>query len=267
MKISIFSLGCLLCYLHLSCNSSQNKEKEIETLFKEKKYIDVIEQCDEVLSKINSKEALYYRAKSNYNLDRYEVAYKDYRTLYEMGDTSYKITEGLAYSSLNIQKYDYSMKLFEKMIKMDSTKDLNYFYMALLLKNDNKIDSAIIYIDLALKIRPYSKRYLNNKGSLLRQKGRYREAIICYNRILKNGYNVDTFYFNRAVNYLELKEYDSAIYDLSKAISIKEQAIYYHERAYAFMCKKDKNRACSDIDKTKFLGFLGINQKILDYCR
>ena len=252
----------------ISCINNDNKEYNIEKLFNNKDYKRVIEYCDEILLKIKSTEVLHYRAKSYLLLKKYDKSLEDYITIANMGDTSIRTLEGLAYSSGFSNEYQYSCTAFKKLILKDSSNSENFFYLAIVCAQLEKFDEALNYIDMALQISPYNSKYLNNKGLLLSNRSKNNEAILCYSKIIKQGINNDTFYYNRGISYGHIQEYDSALLDLDKAISINQtRGLYYYNRAFIYMYMTNKEKSCADLKKAKSLELIEIDKVIESYCK
>jgi len=268
MKNKSKILFLLFYILFINCNQSNTDSQKIEVLFNNAEYDEVIKNCNEILAKIKSKEALTYRGKSNHKLGRYKEAFNDFYYLYnDIGDTSIETFEGLGLSSLNLDQFDYAYHIFEKLTQKDKSNSKNYFYLAIICIKTKKPSEAIQFIDDALVIEPNNTKYLNNKGLLLEETGRYREAVTCFSKIIENGNPQDTFYFNRAVNYSHLKMFDSSIIDLSKAIFMNSQnGFFYYNRAIVYMYNNEKQKACLDLRDAKSLGHLVIDEEIANYC-
>ena len=133
--------------------------------------------------------------------------------------------------------------------------------------SSNELDNALKFINKALLLKPFSAIYLNKKGIIYSQKGNYPESIKCYSKIINSGRTNDSVYFNRGICFAKIGLYDSSIADLDKAIAIsKPNKLYYYNRAFVYMFKKDRENACKDLNTSKNIGLLEIDNELEDYC-
>ena len=84
--------------------------------------------------------------------------------------------------------------------------------------NNNKKNSRIkkIYI----KNMSTAKEWKDKGNSLVKEK-KYKEALDCYTKAIKIDPNDPILYSNRSAMHLNLSEFDEAINDAEKAISLK----------------------------------------------
>ena len=61
------------------------------------------------------------------------------------------------------------------------------------------------------------------KGNALVKEKKYKEALDCYSKAIELDPNNPILYSNRSAMYLNLTEYDQAIADADKAISLKPE--------------------------------------------
>ncbi|WP_094228917.1 tetratricopeptide repeat protein [Methanolobus psychrotolerans] len=76
------------------------------------------------------------------------------------------------------------------------------------------------YFDLALQLNPNNPGALNNKGMLLHRKGKFHEAIECYDKIL-NQYNMSgsvPALYNKSLALKELGRNEAALNFMNKAL-------------------------------------------------
>ena len=136
---------------------------------------------------------------------------------------------------------------FEKNPKLELLKGFQAIAMADEIirpkRDDETCASALQYIEEALKKYQTPQLY-SKRGSYHRCLSEYEEAIADYSRAISlASYDAD-YYIKRARNYLSLKNYDKAIEDLHVAISydtLNPRALKYLGRAY--YRKKDYEKA------------------------
>ncbi|WP_032121541.1 tetratricopeptide repeat protein [Clostridium amazonitimonense] len=71
----------------------------------------------------------------------------------------------------------------------------------------------------------------------------YKQAISLYKKAIENKENEACSYYNSAVCFIKLKEYEKAINHLRSAIILKEDSKYYFNLAYCYAMSGDNNKA------------------------
>jgi STIP1 family protein 1 len=69
---------------------------------------------------------------------------------------------------------------------------------------------------------------LKNEGNALFSARKYRDAIVCYSKAIVRDPSVSTFYTNRALCYLKLRQWDIACQDCHRAIDNDPHSIKAH---------------------------------------
>ena len=109
-----------------------------------------------------------------------------------------------------------------------------YFFLVQLLAEKEEYNEAEKYLSLAIKKFPKSEYYFSQRGTIL----------------------------------ILLERYDEAITDLSKAIEFNSNnGENYFFRAFAYLSKKQINKACTDFQKAKSLNFEPANLYIEKNCK
>lgn len=71
----------------------------------------------------------------------------------------------------------------------------------------------------------------------------FKRAIELYNASIKNNQNLTCSYYNAGVCYIKLKDFDSAISMIEKAISIQKESKYFFNLAYCHAMKEEVKKA------------------------
>lgn len=66
-----------------------------------------------------------------------------------------------------------------------------------------------------------SNEQLINRGNILAEKGKHKEAIETYNEVLQTNEKIQLAYYHRGLSYLEIKEYKKAFADFDKVLNLK----------------------------------------------
>ena len=139
----------------------------------------------------------------------------------------------------------------------NTSKNVNWGNKALALwKNDRftKPKQAKNYLDKAIAKSPSAEGY-NNRGNAFRNLQNYQMAMQDYNKAISIKPDFYMAYNNRGNLYFDQKNYQLAIKDYNKAISLNSRYRYaYLNRGLAYYEMKQNNLACGDLTKACQLG-------------
>lgn len=71
----------------------------------------------------------------------------------------------------------------------------------------------------------------------------YEKAIDLYNKSIGTGENEACAYYNAGVCFIKLKDFNSAIKMIKKALSIQKESKYYFNLAYCYAMQEESNKA------------------------
>ena len=101
-----------------------------------------------------------------------------------------------------------------------------------------------------LRANPQDLQALKQRALAWIQLKEYRHAISDFNRAVKLKRRDAKVYYHRGLAYVGLKEYEQAIYDWSEAIRINPQyASAYHNRGQAYAILQEYDRAIADFNQ------------------
>jgi tetratricopeptide (TPR) repeat protein len=107
-----------------------------------------------------------------------------------------------------------------------------------------QMDRAIVELERAYRLNPWSFQVLNNYGATFAQAGRYRECVPIFEEALRINPRFDECKFNVAHAYYELGEYPKALEWLNRVDTIETPAIFGDKGKNKFvMQKRDEYRA------------------------
>ena len=183
------------------------------------------------------------------------------------------------------QKGDYSaaIRQFTEALKLDPENYAFNLGMGISLRETDHSDSAILYLDHAIKIQPTAEAYLNRaalfytlkenakgekdeqmamhmqpssagmyelRGFCLLQKKDYVKAIMVFDSAIAKDKNTYKTYVNKAAALTNLKRYEAAIAVLDQVIALKPDYFNaYYDRAYTYMLSGDMDQALTDCNK------------------
>ena len=113
----------------------------------------------------------------------------------------------------------------------------------------NRSEEALVAIDSAITLQPYSANLYNQKGMILFDLKRYREALADYNRAI--AINPNSAYYNyRSLVYADQGKLDLALADHNKAIAINPNfASAYNNRGNLYSDQEKLDLALADYNK------------------
>ncbi len=157
--------------------STQDESVKAAIAFLFNQFDESVVLCDKILTKNQEPKILALKAKSLYELGRYDKA--------------------LVYLKKSINSGLKNMTLF--------------FEAANCLVELNRKDEAIKLFDKALEIEPKNVAILTNKGGALSELGFYNEAIKCFDKALKVDPSDSFLLQNKGIALKNLNRYDEAI--------------------------------------------------------
>jgi len=156
--------------------------------------------------------------------------------------------------------YDQAVANYSEALAKDkNTPDAVYIHqrgLAFLLRGD--LELALADFNKALELRPTESEFYNSRGQYYAAKKEYTKAVGDYTSAIKwrwgvkgvpGTYNLQphNYLANRGMAYFGLGNYDAALDDLNRAISLVPQiAPTYHKRAAVYEAKGDAKRALQD---------------------
>lgn len=81
------------------------------------------------------------------------------------------------------------------------------------------------------------------EGNICYNSKNYKKAIDLYNLAIKNKDNEASSFYNSAVCHIKLKDFNTAMTMLKKAIMIRQESKYFFNLAYCHTMKKNYDKA------------------------
>ncbi|AEF96068.1 tetratricopeptide repeat protein [Methanotorris igneus] len=184
--------------------SSKNSKNEISpnvatafNMYKEGRYQTALIYCDKAIKENpNDKWAWYLKGKIYYQLNesakavecfnksiRIDPNFADAYFWMGLTYTSYYITNEPSHYAVTCD-YKTARKYIGKAIELNPNKDIYYSYMAQCYILDD-LDKSIEYINKAIELNPDNAYYWVQKADYLELKGKYKDALLCYDEALK----------------------------------------------------------------------------------
>ena len=127
--------------------------------------------------------------------------------------------------------YQYSLDLIDEVIKLTPENGIAHSNRGNILKELGRFDDALISLDKAIKLQPNYAEAYSNKGNVLQELHHYEDALSWYDKAISLQPNYAEAYSNKG-NALELLHYhDEAMqnFDLATAINPQYMDAYWHK--------------------------------------
>lgn len=167
--------------------------------------------------------SLFYfpRAEAYTSLHKYDLAIRDYSKMLELDPDGIYIYNIRASLYAEIGRHDLALKDYSKTIEL-KPQQRAYMDRARYFAKYGKHDFAIKDFNRAIQLKPEFESYVERGFSYFKL-GRNNLALKDYNKAIVLNYKYPAkVYYNRAMLYVQEKNYTKAIQDLTKAIQIDQ---------------------------------------------
>jgi tetratricopeptide (TPR) repeat protein len=204
-------------------------------------------------SKAYSNRANIYRLQKKYNL-----AIIDFSKSIELAPDNLDIIYSRANTYLDSKDFQNAIKDYSTIIsKMPSFENIYFDRAYAFIRIENYIE-AKNDLESQLKLNPNDFKSLANLINLKKKLKLYDEALLDYDKILKqfpNQPDLHIVYNNRSTLYQDLNQNEKALVDANMAIEIKaDYDLGLFNRAGIYLKLGDEKNACFDFSKAKKLG-------------
>ena len=185
-------------------------------------------------------------------VDNYEEEYKKLKVeLEDVAETEIPLNESEEELKENIEKLDERTKRSEsERQKLEQMTAWDYYRQGNRNYFSGEYENAILSYEKAIKQKPdYAEAY-NNRGVAYDDLGESEKAIADYSKAIELKPDNAEAYYNRGCTYDDLGESEKAIADYSKAIELKPgYADAYNNRGNAYNCIGESEKAIADYSK------------------
>ncbi|XP_053430662.1 mitochondrial import receptor subunit TOM34 [Nycticebus coucang] len=216
---------------------------------------DCIKDCTSALALVPfGMKPLLRRASAYEALEKYHLAYVDYKTILQIDDNVTSAQEGINRMTRVLMDSlgpEWRLKLPSiPLVPLSAQKRWNSSPS----ENRKEIDESISKETASTKSRVSSAgdaeraRVLKEEGNELVKKGNHKKAIEKYSESLLFSNLESATYSNRALCYLVLKQYKEAVKDCSEALKLDSRNVKaFYRRAQAYKALKDYKSSFADI--------------------
>lgn len=172
-------------------------------------------------------------------------------TLKEVDKDSYVYKYVKAWDYYNKGDYEKALECCNEAIKANPENSESFGILMpeilISMKEPTKVDG---YIRTAVYNEPFNYNLISSIGKIYQNKiGDNEKAIGCFNLALLLNKDEDKLYYNLALANINIENFDDAIEDLKKAISINNNYKYYRALGTTYFNKGDYEDAIENIRK------------------
>jgi tetratricopeptide (TPR) repeat protein len=264
MRVLIITLILLNFLTRISVHGQDDPIlKKTDKLIDKDDYVEALEILNVFINKDTTKPIAYWQRSVCLRVTGdYVKAEVDLKRAILLDSTNADFYSELGVVYAITQKYDLSLKNFDKSLSIDSSKNAMaynnrgalFFY-----SGDNNNEKALADYSRSIKIDPKDEYAFYNRGIVYLNLMQYQNAIDDLSTSIKLKHKQNKAYYDRGVSYYNIDEYKKAAKDFSKALKynniidpfekLDEGEIYYWRgECYEMIGKrkeaqKDKNRA------------------------
>lgn len=191
----------------------------------------------------------------------------------------------LGQAKYDLQDFEGALKDYKTAHKLDTANTESWFDLAKTYADLNKIDSATYYYKKIERKEPDDIGLYISWGFLNNKLGMYNEAIVLYNKCLRNIakknakgeqysiVNTGLLHSNYGFALFKIGDYKKAMVEFKKSIECYPSNSYvYRNRALLYIEQKKYDEACKDLNFAIALGFADqygteVDDLLNEHCR
>lgn len=262
--VTLFSLGQIAYF--------EEEYEEAVRLFDEALKLDL---DPERTNELNVATAYMYRGYAKSFLEDYEEALADVNSALEIDPQFARAFNFRGYIYDSQDKPEEALAEYEMAIELDPEYGTPYNNIGIYYKDQNDYETALSYYNKAIEADPEQTRAYRNKGEAHYQLGELEEALAAYNQAIEIEPEEAENYNARGNHYHDdLKDYNPALEDYSKAIELDSDPIYYRNRAITYTELGEYDAAMADYEQAieldpeyvwAYTGQASLYEKLEDY--
>jgi tetratricopeptide (TPR) repeat protein len=225
--------------------------EQIEQLFKDEKYIEIIDLLPDAVLKKHTVAILYaWKARAYSRLDQADLTlkYADAAIVIDAECAPAYLAKGNGWVIKEefdkaLENYNVSIDLVPNYANAFSNRGLVWY-------NKLDFDKALNDLNKAIDIDPFNENSFGNRALVWQSKLEFDKALADYNMAIKLNHKYSIAYRNRGSLWKEKREMDKALADYYVAISLKSMdPSLYNNRGLIWYEKKEFINAVADYTK------------------
>ena len=182
-------------------------------------------------------------------------------------DNNYKpaITEKMKLE-YKASAYDKSIMLAEQLLEQEASNEKGLYYKAMSLLKSKQLEEAYVAFDNFVAAYPENTSALKNKANISLRKKDYSASVADHTALIALDTDYKNYY-NRALSYMQLEQWNEALVDLSHVIKQEpEYAEAFYNRSNVQLQLKKTDEACADMRMAGKLGYENAISYIVTLC-
>jgi tetratricopeptide (TPR) repeat protein len=213
-------------------------------------------------------ELIYFRAKAYYELENYNTAVNEFTKAIELHHRSFEYYAGRADANIKLGNKKNAIKDYSEAIEL--APDVFSLYLKRARTNlslgdyDKAKDDASFYLALFKN----DSTALNISGQIAFSTGKYFDALVFYNKLIKEFPKISRFYISRGETFEKTGMQPNALKDYNYCLMLEpKNFMAMRKRGQILLNREDKKNACADFLKAMKGGDFEANNLYLDNCR
>ncbi len=250
-------------------NNYDTQVGEARFMLNNKDWLGVINYVSDILkSNSHHHELLYYRAKAFHEMGNFNTAINDYNKAIEIYKHNFEYFEGRAGSYLKTNKNNDALADYSTAINIAPDEFKLYPERAGTYLLLGQYDLAKADMDLYLSLFENDSSAIYLAGKIELENGSYFDALINFNRLIKNYPKTAKYFLSRAETYEKTNLIPYALKDFNSCLSLEPMNIVaLRKRGQLLLSNGNKKAACNDLQKAMNAGDFEANNLFLDNCR
>ncbi|MDD4159021.1 MAG: tetratricopeptide repeat protein, partial [Proteiniphilum sp.] len=194
--------------------------------------------------------AYQLRGAARQNQERYELAATDYQRSLEFFPEDRITLVNMGIVNVEMKQYEVAEKFFEVLLRRFPDYTPGYLTRAQLFLEQNDTARALVDLDKAIEIDPYTSQSFSARGLLYFQQREYNKALADLDEAIRLDPYFTGNYINRGLVKYHLNDLRGAMADYDRVIETDENnLIARFNRGLLRAQVADNNRAIRDFDK------------------
>jgi tetratricopeptide (TPR) repeat protein len=166
------------------------------------------------------------------------------------------------------ENYQQAVSDFSEAIRLDSSNYMPYYNRGNAYQEQEKLQQALQDYSRAISIKANEKDVYLNRGVVYFKTGNYQQALDDFNFALRLEEEADPVaLLNRAKTRLALSQWEEAVADLEKLLSLRPQdASAYYSLGIAYLQQNRQDEACESFRRAEVYGYEGASEALERYC-
>ncbi|MDR3094646.1 MAG: tetratricopeptide repeat protein [Bacteroidales bacterium] len=249
-------------------NASEQKEAEVATLLKRKKYTEALTIIDNATKKNTAAEWWVLRAHAYIAMEQDAPALESFQNAIQARSNQPDYYAEAAVVAVRLQKYALALEYMQQVIRLDPYRLEAYLQRASILGLTKQYDDARADINFYFKYLPADDKALYQMGLTETEAGNPLSGIEYFSRLLEKDKSNTDYFTARAKAYIKTERYEEANDDFAQALDLNPRLPdVWLQKGIALHQVNDSEGACYCWQKAFNLSSKEAGGYIFKYCK